>query len=110
MKPLEQVPCDQVVDYVLKTLRFAISEKRVEITRDPMPLLMADSTQLGQLWQNLVSNALKFHSGEKPEIHLGAEKNGTGWKFSVRDNGIGIPQEHAERIFVIFQRLHTKTE
>jgi signal transduction histidine kinase len=110
MKPLEQVSCDQVVDYVLKTLRFAISEKRVEITRDPMPLLMADSTQLGQLWQNLVSNALKFHGGEKPEIHLGAEKNGTGWKFSVRDNGIGIPQEHAERIFVIFQRLHTKTE
>jgi light-regulated signal transduction histidine kinase (bacteriophytochrome) len=80
------------------------------ITRDPLPVVLADEMQLGQLLQNLVGNSIKFRGDKAPRIHIGAEKNGEGWKIWVRDNGIGIAQEHHERIFVIFQRLHTKTQ
>src|ERR1700759_110604 len=71
---------------------------------------MADGVQFGQLLQNLIANAIKFHGQEAPQIHIGVEETETGWKFSVRDNGIGIHEEHTDRIFIIFQRLHTKTE
>jgi light-regulated signal transduction histidine kinase (bacteriophytochrome) len=80
------------------------------ITRDSLPVVLADEMQLGQLLQNLVGNAIKFRGNKTPRIHIGAERSGQGWKIFVRDNGIGIAPEHYERIFVIFQRLHTKTQ
>jgi light-regulated signal transduction histidine kinase (bacteriophytochrome) len=69
---------------------------------------MADPVQLGQLFQNLVGNAIKFQGDAPPHVHVSANRNGKGWVFSVQDNGIGIAPEHVERIFVIFQRLHSR--
>jgi chemotaxis family two-component system sensor kinase Cph1 len=80
------------------------------VTHDEMPRVVADVSQLTQLLQNLIGNALKFHGGEKPQIHIGAERRNDEWVVSVRDNGIGISPEFFDRIFVIFQRLHGKQE
>jgi light-regulated signal transduction histidine kinase (bacteriophytochrome) len=71
---------------------------------------MADPLQLGQLFQNLIANAMKFRGNGPPSVYVSAERRGGDWEIGVRDNGIGISPEHADRIFVIFQRLHTKTE
>jgi len=110
-KPLELTRCDDVLDRVLNNnLRLAIKESGVAITRDPLPTVMADPLQLGQLFQNLVANAIKFRGKAPPSVHIFAERRNGDWEISVCDNGIGISQEHADRIFVIFQRLHTKTE
>jgi light-regulated signal transduction histidine kinase (bacteriophytochrome) len=109
-KALEPVQCDAILDTVLRSLKRAVEESGATITRDPLPVVLADEMQLGQLLQNLVGNSIKFRGDKAPRIHIGAEKNGEGWKIWVRDNGIGIAQEHHERIFVIFQRLHTKTQ
>jgi chemotaxis family two-component system sensor kinase Cph1 len=80
------------------------------ITHDPLPTLMADGTQLMQVFQNLIVNAIKFRSQADPEIHIKAERLEDEWLFSVRDNGIGIDPQFSDRIFVIFQRLHTRDE
>ena len=72
--------------------------------------MLAEKLQLGQLFQNLIGNALKFHGEAPPRVHVAAEQQGQAWVFSVRDNGIGIEPQYAERIFVIFQRLHTREE
>lgn len=109
-KALEPVRCDETLDAVLRSLKRAIEESGAVITRDPLPVVLADELQLGQLLQNLLGNALKFRGDKAPRIHIGAERTGEAWKISVRDNGIGIAPEHYERIFVIFQRLHTKTQ
>lgn len=109
-KPLEPADCEGILDRVLNNLMLSIRESRAVITRDPMPIVMADSIQLAQLFQNLIANALKFRSQDAPRIHISAQRDGPGWKLGVSDNGIGIAPEHSERIFVIFQRLHTKTE
>nr|WP_277875802.1 ATP-binding protein [Trichocoleus sp. FACHB-90] len=71
---------------------------------------MADSAQLMQLFQNLIGNAIKFRSNQQPEIHVGVSRQEDAWLFSVRDNGIGIDPQFSDRIFVIFQRLHTRDE
>ena len=71
---------------------------------------MADERQLGQLFQNLIANAIKFHGEESPRVHVSAERRPGDWLFSVRDNGIGMDPQYAERIFVIFQRLHDREE
>ncbi|MFJ5220881.1 ATP-binding protein [Streptomyces sp. NPDC088354] len=87
----------------------AIDESGATITRDHLPELTGDLTQLGMLWQNLISNAVKFrHPDRTPAIHLGATPEGDQWRFTVTDNGIGIDSEFADHIFVIFHRLHTK--
>jgi len=99
-----------VLVQVLADLKVAIEEAGATVTSTPLPLVMADSTQLGQLFQNLIGNALKFRSAELPRIHLSANCNGKEWIFSVSDNGIGIEPHYVERIFVIFQRLHGKDE
>ena len=65
---------------------------------------------MAQLFQNLIGNGIKFHGGKPPEIHVGAQRQDDGWLFSVRDNGIGIEPQYLDRIFVIFQRLHTRAE
>jgi light-regulated signal transduction histidine kinase (bacteriophytochrome) len=95
---------------VLDSLQLSIEESGAVIVSDPLPTVMADPQQLGQLLQNLLTNAIKFRSEKPPSVRISVERNGSEWKISVRDNGIGISQEHADRIFIIFQRLHTKTE
>ena len=102
-KPFQ--PCDSglSLEHALINLRMAIEETGAEVTHDPMPRVVADVSQLTQLLQNLVGNAIKFHSGEKPRIHVGAQRRGHDWVISVKDNGIGIAPEFFERIFVIFQ-------
>ena len=109
-KTLEAVNSEAVLDAVLKGLKHSIEESGAVITRDRLPTVLADEVQLTQLLQNLVANAIKFQGTGVPQIHIGAERNGNGWKISVRDNGIGISPEHHERIFVIFQRLHNKKQ
>lgn len=109
-KPLEPTECDAVLDRVLASLKLAIHESEAVIQRDPLPQVMADPVQLGQLFQNLLSNAMKFRGQAQPRIYLSARKDGDSWTFSIRDNGIGISPDHTDRIFVIFQRLHTKVE
>jgi light-regulated signal transduction histidine kinase (bacteriophytochrome) len=95
---------------VLKGLKRSIEESGAVITRDRLPAVLADELQLTQLLQNLVANAIKFRGKGAPQIHIAADRHGSGWKISVRDHGIGISPEHHERIFVIFQRLHNKKE
>ena len=109
-KGFEPTDCNAALDRALANLATAIRESGAVITRDPLPMLKADSTQLPQLFQNLIGNALKFSAGKRPEIHVGAQRKDGGWIFSVRDNGIGIEPQYRDRIFVIFQRLHTRTE
>ncbi|MFC6594286.1 sensor histidine kinase [Kitasatospora paranensis] len=86
-----------------------IEETGATVTHDPLPTVEGDATQLGILLQNLVSNAVKFHSPDRPaQVHLSAERSAAGWTFAVADNGIGIAPEFADKVFVIFQRLHTR--
>jgi light-regulated signal transduction histidine kinase (bacteriophytochrome) len=80
------------------------------VTHAALPVVWADRSQMTQVFQNLIGNAIKFHGKEPPAISVQAEKAGEQWMFSVSDNGIGIAPEYAENIFVVFQRLHTRTE
>ena len=109
-KPFQPANCDAILERVLVGLKLAINESGAIVRHDPLPTLMGDDIQLEQLFQNLLANAIKFRSETPPVVHLSAEHAGNEWKFSVRDNGIGIAPEYAERIFMIFQRLHTKAE
>jgi len=77
------------------------------VTHDPLPTVIADDTQMCQLFQNLISNAIKFRNEKPPFIHVSAERREREWVFSVRDNGIGIDRDYKDRIFAIFQRLHS---
>ncbi len=98
--------CEEVFQECLANLRLALSESGASVTHDPLPLVNADSSQLGQLFQNLIGNAIKFHGDKPPLIHVSASEGDSEWHFSVRDNGIGIEEQYFEQIFVIFQRLH----
>ncbi|MEE1755277.1 sensor histidine kinase [Streptomyces sp. SP18CS02] len=105
----QSVDLDKVLERTLSTLSVGIEETGATITHDPLPTLVADPTQMGMLWQNLIGNAVKFHRpDEAPEIHVTAAREDGLWRFTVTDNGIGIAPEYAEKVFVIFQRLHTK--
>jgi PAS domain S-box-containing protein len=94
----------------LANLRAAIESEGATVTHEKLPAVIADSTQLVQLLQNLIANAIKFHGPEAPRIHIGAAERETAWEFSVKDNGIGIEPQYFERIFMMFQRLHSKEE
>jgi chemotaxis family two-component system sensor kinase Cph1 len=98
------------LEKAMGNLRTRISQAEVVITRDSLPTVMADSIQLMQLFQNLIGNAIKFRSEQTLEIHIGAKRIEDAWQFYVQDNGIGIDPRFSERIFVIFQRLHTRDE
>jgi signal transduction histidine kinase len=102
--------CNQLVERTIENLRAAILESGAVVTHGPLPLLVASGSQLQQVFQNLIGNAIKFRGAETPVIDISAEKQGTDWVFSVADNGIGISGEHAENIFIIFNRLHTRIE
>lgn len=98
------------LDRALANLRLVISETGAEIICGTLPVVDADGSQLTQLFQNLIGNALKFHGDHSPLVRIGAEKQDGEWVFYVSDNGIGIAPEHFERIFLMFQRLHGKRE
>ncbi|MFJ4877300.1 ATP-binding protein [Streptomyces sp. NPDC088745] len=105
----ERVELDGVLDRTLSALSIAIEEADATITCDPLPGLVADPTQMGMLWQNLIANAVKFRRPDvAPRVHVTAAREGALWRFTVTDNGIGIAPEYADKVFVIFQRLHTK--
>jgi light-regulated signal transduction histidine kinase (bacteriophytochrome) len=91
-------------------LREPIGATQARITNDPLPVVMGDIPQLTQLLQNLLSNSIKYRSERPIEIHVSAEELPLSWRIRVRDNGIGIDKAYWERIFVIFQRLHTRQE
>jgi light-regulated signal transduction histidine kinase (bacteriophytochrome) len=127
-KPFEPTDCNAVLGQVRANLSAAIEETRALVTHDELPTIMADGGQLTQLFQNLIGNAIKFHGDETPRVHVsalaypptplplpageggGRGGEGEGWLFSVHDNGIGINMQYAERIFVIFQRLHERSK
>lgn len=109
-KPLVLTDCEEVLRQVLDNLKIAIAENQALITHDPLPTIWGDEIQLMQLLQNLIGNAIKFRQEEPPYVHISAQHQDNEWVFSVRDNGIGIESEYFERIFTIFQRLHSKSE
>ena len=100
--------CNALVDRVLADLAMLIDDSGAVVTRDDLPDVVADSTQLGQMFQNLVANAIKYHGDEPPRVHVTGKRQGQEWLFTVRDNGIGIDPQYHQRIFVIFQRLHAR--
>lgn len=105
------VVCDEVLDRVLFNLAAAIGESRVEIRRGKLPVLRGDAVLIGQIFQNLIGNAIKFRrGGVDPVIAINAERRGAWWWLSVTDNGIGIPEDCTERVFQLFQRLHARSE
>ncbi len=94
----------------LEMLQGSIRESGAAVTSDSLPYVRGDHAQLVQLFQNLISNSLKYKSDEAPKIHLACERSGANWLFSLSDNGIGIEPKYSERIFLIFQRLHGRNE
>ena len=104
------IDCEQVVNEAIANLQVEIESSTAQITRDPLPTLTANERELLQLFQNLVGNALKFRGDRLPEIHISARRQGDEWVFHVRDNGIGLDPQFADRIFLMFQRLHRKDE
>lgn len=105
---LELIDCNQIVTRVIKTLKVAIAESHATVTHDQLPSLVADSSKLTQLFQNLIGNAIKYHGDAPPVVHISGHLQENSWQFTVQDNGIGIDPQFADRIFVIFQRLHTR--
>lgn len=107
----EPVDCAALLHEVKTNIGKIIAEKRAEIHSDPLPVITGNATGIKQLFQNLVINAIKFRKKDSiPEIKISAKKKGAYWEFSFTDNGIGIEQQHSQRIFDIFKRLHPRTE
>ena len=110
-KELAEVDCNIMLHEVLADLGAAIKETHADIQAGPLPVTHGYPTEIKQLFQNLVINAIKFRKrGTSPEIKISATKNNGNWEFVFKDNGIGIDEQHKERIFIIFQRLHTRSE
>ncbi|MEN6383734.1 MAG: PocR ligand-binding domain-containing protein [Phycisphaerales bacterium] len=104
----QPVDTKKAINHAMAYLERAIQESRAEIIIGDLPTVCMDELLFVQLFQNLIGNAIKFKTAQKPQIHIDAEKLDGFWKFWVKDNGIGLEQEYAERIFLIFQRLHTR--
>ena len=104
----EQTNIEKVLDTALANLQVAIWESSAIITHDPLPTLTADGSHLAQVFQNLIGNSIKFRREQPPRIHIGAHEEENIWRFEVRDNGIGIEPQYYQRIFGVFQRLHTR--
>jgi signal transduction histidine kinase len=109
-KPFEPTDAHSVLGEAIKNLAAAIEQSRTIITNDDLPTVRADASQLVQLFQNLIANSIKFHGKDIPRVHVSAQDHGREWVFSIRDNGIGIESQYADRVFLIFQRLHTRQE
>lgn len=109
-RQFERIESGEALQIALDNLAIAIRDSGAVITHDPMPALDGDETQLAQVFQNIIGNAIKFRGAQVPAVHIGANRSDGGWLFSIRDNGIGIEAQYFERIFAPFQRLHTRQE
>ncbi len=109
-RAFESVNCEEVIDIALSNLQLTIQKTNAQITRNTLPIIFGDKTQLVQLFQNIIANGMKYQKEESPVIHIEAEIRQKDWLFSVKDNGIGIALQYHKRIFQIFQRLHTRQE
>ncbi|OQA91500.1 MAG: Phytochrome-like protein cph1 [Elusimicrobia bacterium ADurb.Bin231] len=109
-KKFEQFDTMELLNSALNNLRTAIKETSAVITYDNMPTIFCDGSQVVQLFQNLIGNAIKFKGESQPRIFISATREGTDWLFSIRDNGIGFDTKYMDRIFLIFQRLHAKND
>src|SRR5262249_17102205 len=105
-RPPEPTDANAALAQGLGNLKVAVEESGAVVSHDPLPVVTGDPSQLAQLFQNLVGNSIKYRGERPPAVHVGAERRGEGWLFSVRDNGIGIDPQYAQRIFLIFHRLH----
>jgi PAS domain S-box-containing protein len=106
----ERIDCEAVLKETLLNLQLAIEDSGARVSHDSLPTVAADRFQLVQLLQNLLSNAIKFRGESSPIIHIGVEKRKREWLFSVRDNGLGMEEQYFQRIFQVFQRLHSRDE
>ena len=109
-KSFEEVNLETVLAQALENLLLTINETNAVIAHDPLPLVYGDNGQLTQVFQNLIDNAVKFNREEPPRVHISARLEGSDCICSVQDNGIGIPPEYLNRLFLLFQRLHTRKE
>lgn len=109
-KPTETINLNNTLKKVLANLKIAIDESDAKVTYDELPKINCDESQIIQLFQNLISNAIKFQGDEIPKIHITSVKKDDVWCFSVKDNGIGIDHKYFDRIFLIFQRLHNQED
>ncbi len=107
---VKETDCNVMVELAIANLQVAIRESGAQITYDHLPVVLANSSQIPQVFQNLIGNAIKFRGPKTPQIQITAERQENEWVFSVADNGIGIAPEYCQDIFVIFKRLHTRTE
>lgn len=110
LKALKPVDCKEALGSASANLKALLDESGAVLRYEGLPTIMADSSQIEQLFMNLISNAVKYRSGKTPVITIKASQKGREWHFSVSDNGIGIDPKYSERIFELFQRLHGKTE
>ena len=106
----DRTNCNAVLETAVKNLGIAIEQSGAQVTHHHLPTIVIDTSQLLQVFQNLIGNAIKFRDSEPPTIQVSASEEGKDWVFSVADNGIGIAPEHAETVFTIFKRLHTREE
>jgi signal transduction histidine kinase len=109
-KNFAPMDCELILGQTLAGLQVAIQECAARVTHDPLPVVNGDDIQLGQLFQNLIGNALKYHNGNAPTVHIGCQRRDNDWLISISDNGIGIDPRFAAKIFVIFQRLHNREQ
>jgi PAS domain S-box-containing protein len=110
-KTLLEISSEDALKVALSNLRLAVAQSGAVVTHDSLPAITTDETQLTQIFQNLVGNAIKYRRAESPEVHVAASKNGGNeWVFSVRDNGLGIDPQYFDRIFILFQRLHGRED
>ena len=109
-KLFQPIDGEAILEAALKNLKVILEETKGVVTHDPLPRIVVDETQMVQLFQNLIGNALKFHGPEPPQVHVSSRREGEVWIFAVRDNGIGIDPQYHQKIFVIFQRLHGRDE
>jgi light-regulated signal transduction histidine kinase (bacteriophytochrome) len=104
------IDCNELVKQVLSDMQQKIGSAGAAVTVDPLPVVTADKTELTRVFQNLVDNAVKFRREEPLRVHISVNRDANEWIFSISDNGIGIAKEFLDRIFVVFQRLHTREE
>lgn len=109
-QPFELTPAAKLVDQAIANLKIAIEESEATVRYPELPNILVDPTQFVQLFQNLISNAIKFRGDAPPVVQIQVDQQENAWRFAVQDNGIGIDPQYAERIFVIFQRLHSRAE
>ena len=109
-KDFEPVDLEEAFNDAIDNLKIAIEDNKATITHDPLPKVLADDSQMVRLFQNLIGNALKFHGAEPPVIHVGCKDEEFDYTISIKDNGIGIDKQYFNRLFIIFQRLHTRDQ